>query len=142
MSDEDVPGEPGWFLDPWTPGQLRYFDGQHWTDAVGTPPASTAQRYPLGHQVFRVRASPQRWDLSYACAIEDDQGGQLAVIRQLPSTNVSEHLGATMRFAMHDPNGLPMGHFVHTGRTGTREILSATDAFGRDAGTLRRTNGW
>jgi hypothetical protein len=30
--------EPGWYADPSAPGQIRWFDGRHWTAWRGTGP--------------------------------------------------------------------------------------------------------
>jgi hypothetical protein len=39
----------GWYPDPWVPGQLRYWDGEVWTDHVETPQgAVTAAPVPTG----------------------------------------------------------------------------------------------
>jgi hypothetical protein len=42
-----VPGTPGWFDDPTTPGVTRYWDGQRWTERSFGAPLPTGPR-PAG----------------------------------------------------------------------------------------------
>lgn len=46
-----VPGTPGWFDDPTTPGVTRYWDGQRWTErSFGTPLPTGPGPSPGGHR--------------------------------------------------------------------------------------------
>lgn len=152
MTDcSEVPNDqPGWFIDPWNSGQLRYRNGRDWTGAVAANPSGPPgadlcahsvgapnQQYPLGRRVLHVRALPQRADIDVACLIEDDQGRQLAAILPLPK---DRHLTtATSRFGLLDPRGMPMGFFT-VGGAGAHDVVGVTDVSGRVVGQLRRTN--
>lgn len=152
IGGSEVPGDqPGWFIDPWNPAQLRYRNGHEWTGAVAARPAEPRreeqlvaqsvrtpnQDYPLGQRILHVRALPQRADLDVACVVEDHQGQQLAAICPVPQ---GRHLvtGAT-QFVLLDPRSIPMGFFGVAG-IGANDIVGVTDVSGRAVGQLRRTN--
>lgn len=130
--------QPGWFIDPWNPDQIRYYNGREWTASVAACPPVTRGEYPLGQRILHVRALPQRADIDVACSIEDDHGRQLAVIQSMSAGLPRD--SATPKFGMMDPQGTPMGFFTRTSGVGVRDSVSVIDTSGRDLGRLRRTN--
>ncbi|HEY8717105.1 DUF2510 domain-containing protein [Pengzhenrongella sp.] len=51
--------EPGWYPCPVTPGQVRYFDGRGWTDAVLPTPTAAAAPAAAG----AMPSDPLHWVL-------------------------------------------------------------------------------
>ena len=51
--------DPGWYPDPWRPGQRRWWDGNGWTDHTWDPSAPMTPT-PAASQHFVVPPDPQR----------------------------------------------------------------------------------
>lgn len=151
IGSPDVPNnQPAWFIDPWNPNQLRYFDGREWTATVAArpdlPPKQSFQQpayqprgeFPFGQRLLHLRALPQRADIDVACLVEDEHGRALAEIR--PTSGVLDRKGAAHKFGMSDPHGTPLGFFARAAGAGVRDSITVNDAFDRTVGRLRRTN--
>lgn len=80
---------PGWFADPWDPGQLRYHDGLEWTGHVqptlpiAGPAIQNAAGYPMAESNLILQAIPCPRDTDVACSLLNSRGDQIGGIRSL-----------------------------------------------------------
>ncbi|WP_281498550.1 DUF2510 domain-containing protein [Mycolicibacterium sp. F2034L] len=128
----------GWFSDPASAHQLRYFDGMQWTNHVAPLPVNL----PLGEPVLLFRAIPGQADVDIACAVHDGRETQLAVIR--PREGVPALIGretATLVFDLVRPTGSVALTLTRVGGA-TRHHQLLVEVGGGVIGRLRQTSSY
>ncbi|MBO0681351.1 DUF2510 domain-containing protein [Mycolicibacterium sp. S2-37] len=130
----------GWFTDPATGQQLRYFDGTQWTGHVAPMPPTT---FPLGEPVILLRALPGPADVDIACSVHDGREAQIGLIR--PRHRVPTLVGretATLVFDLLRPTGAVVLTLTRTGGATKHHHIVVEDGGGNPVGRLRQTSSY
>lgn len=140
---------PGWFPDPWNPGQLRFNDGRQWTGHIQPVPSSSGFpvegtfRFPLEQPVLVLLPSPRRADVDVACTVQDAHGRELASIT--PRGKRPSALGRDtedLDFVVVASNGAQRLRISRLGGFVQRHRVVVRGPSGQELGRLQQTSGF
>ncbi len=123
------PPQPGWYPDPSTAFDLRWWDGGRWTDAVvkdgvpATSPLPDRRRGPVeaagGGE--RVREQVRRGGVT----VDRVGSGTLFTEPVLVVNQKAKLVELTNEYAVYDRHGRPLGSVVEIGQSGARKVVRA-----------------
>ncbi|WP_367619958.1 DUF2510 domain-containing protein [Mycolicibacterium sp. HK-90] len=147
----------GWFTDPWSAHQIRYFDGRQWTThvAIGSPTQSEAAAslpsppvssggYPFGEATLFLQPVRGNFSSDIRCRITNPRGQPLALIQPLITLPPGAEAISELVFEVVRPDRTQLLRFTRSVgfRGHGKHCLYVHDPSGRELGCLRQTSSY
>lgn len=124
--------QPGWYTDPATMFDLRWWDGGQWTDAVVKDGVSTTSPLPDGRGPVQVSTAAQVTDQvrRRAGLVPGPAGaGTLFTEPVLVVNQKAKLIELTNEYAVYDQAGTQLGSVVEVGQSGLKKALRFVSSY-------------
>ena len=127
--------QPGWYADPATTFDLRWWDGGRWTDSVVKEGVQTTSPLPEGRPQVQVSSSEYvRDQVQRRAGIAPTAGGSGTLFTEpvLVVNQKAKLIELTNEYAVYDQAGRQLGTVVEVGQSAARKVLrfvSSVDQF-------------